>query len=250
MIDQSFTTFPIFDQFKELICVFSTRLGGYSRGNFSSLNLGNTNRDEPESVTKNRILFFEKLGINHDEVALPGQIHSANIKYIDSPGIVYETDALITSQKRLFLGVQTADCLPVFFYCPKLQTVAVTHAGWRGAVNSIVLKTVDMLLDKPSILASDVYVAIGPGIQKECFEVRADVFKQFPKNVLLSHPDNSKRYLNLSAYLRMQLLSRKIPAKQIYQSKDCTKCNWKKYFSFRRDGKYSGRMMGIIGIRI
>ncbi|MCK4561065.1 MAG: laccase domain-containing protein [Calditrichia bacterium] len=30
---------------------------------------------------------------------------------------------------------------------------------------------------------------------------------------------------------------------------DCTKCNLERYYSYRRDGEKSGRMLGIIGLR-
>jgi YfiH family protein len=249
MTDIKYITFPIFNQFKELTCAFSTRLGGYSRNSFASLNMGNLKVDDPELVYQNRRLFYTKLGIKENAVALPGQIHSAHIENIHTPGIIKETDALITSHYGLFLGVQTADCLPLFIYAPKSHTVAVIHAGWRGVVQNIVPKTINIILSKTGSDPSDLYVAIGPGLQKECFEVRSDVFKLFPENVLSVHPDSDKRYLDLSVFIVQQLLSFNIQNEQIFRIKDCTKCNQERYYSYRRDGEKSGRMMGIIGLQ-
>jgi len=248
MTDESYITFPIFDQFKELTCAFSTRLGGVSRGQFASFNMGNIKFDDPELVKKNRNLFFDKMGTTEKAVALPDQVHSATITKISSSGIIPKTDALITSNKGLYLGIQTADCFPVFIYAPKFQTIAIVHAGWRGVVQNILVKTLDLLIEGQGAETSDFYVAIGPGLQRECFEVRSDVYHQFPADFLFAHQDTSKRYLNLSGYLIQQLQSRNIPESQICADNNCTKCNHEHYYSFRREGNFTGRMMGIIGI--
>ena len=249
MKDESYITFQIFKQFHELVCAFSTRRGGFSKGNFSSLNMGNIKNDDRTVVMNNRRLFFKKLAIAENTVALPDQIHSANIKSVLSPGIFSNTDALVTSITGIFLGIQTADCFPVFIYCPKKKITGIIHAGWKGAVQNIVIKTVELLVKNFGVLASELFVAIGPGLQKECFEVRSDVFEIFPRKFLEYHEDPAKRFLNLSGYLKQQLISLEIPVDQIYVSMDCTKCNQKRYYSYRRDGERSGRMLGIIGLR-
>jgi YfiH family protein len=249
MIDKSLITFPIFDQFNELICAFSTRYGGHSEGIFSSLNMGNIKYDDPQIVKKNRNLFYNKLDLSEKSIALPVQVHSSNVKIISIPGTVPETDALITTEKGLFLSVLTADCLPVFIYAPSNQAVAVIHAGWRGVVQNILEHTLDFLGKHLGAFSHDLYVAIGPGLQKECFEVRSDVFEQFPEDFLDTHEDSSKRFLNLSGFVNQLLISQNVPAEHIYVNNDCTKCNHEHFFSYRRDGVKAGRMMGIIGIR-
>jgi len=249
MIDNSYITFQLFEQFEDLICAFSTRRGGHSTGIFSSLNMGNTKHDNITTVMKNRQLFYNKLGILENAVALPDQIHSSNIQMVFSAGIIPQSDALITSNQGLFLGVQTADCFPVFLYSPHKKIIGIVHAGWRGAVQNILLKTIDFLTKDLDLSSSELYVVIGPGLQKECFEVKSDVFNQFPETFLGIHQDTEKKYLDLSGYLYQQLLSTKIPVEQIYRASDCTKCNWKEYYSYRRDGNNSGRMLGIIGIK-
>jgi YfiH family protein len=249
MQNDYYISFPLFDQFEELICAFSTRRGGYSKGSFSSLNMGNIKSDDPLLVMKNRNLFYNKLGILKQSVALPDQIHSANVKIISKSGMIPQTDALISNDRGLFLGIQTADCFPVFIYSPKKKTIGIVHAGWKGVVQDILMKTIDTMIENLGVFPSDLFIAVGPGLQKECFEVRSDVYKYFPEEYLEYHKDTSKRYLKLAGYLYNILISMNVPAKQIYISDDCTKCNHKQFFSYRRDGEKSGRMMGIIGIR-
>ena len=249
MTDTSFITFQIFEQFEELVCAFSTRCGGYSKGVFSSLNMGNIKNDNYDNIMNNRRLFFNKLGIDENSVALPDQIHSSNVKIVSSAGIIPMTDAIVTTTRGLYLGIQTADCFPVFLYAPKKNIVGIVHAGWKGAVHDILMKTTDYLINNFDVLPSQLFIAIGPGLQQECFEIRSDVYKQFPDKFLEKHPDTSKKYLNLSGFLEQQLISLRIPAEQIFIRRDCTKCNQENYYSYRRDGEKSGRMMGIIGMR-
>jgi len=249
MSDDSYITFQIFGQFEELVCGFSTRSGGYSKGKFSSLNMGNIKSDNRTDVMNNRRLFFKKLGIEEDTVALPDQIHSTNISVVSSSGNIPNTDALVTSKAGLFLGIQTADCFPVFIYCPVKKIAGIIHAGWKGAAQDILINSINLLIKNLGVSSLDLFVSIGPGLQKECFEVRSDVYEKFPLEFLESHEDSSKRYLNLSGFLKHQLISMNIPAEQIYLSLDCTKCNHEKYFSYRRDGVRSGRMLGLIGVR-
>jgi YfiH family protein len=249
MTTDNFITFPLFDQFEELVCAFSIRKGGYSQGTFSSLNMGNTKFDDPLTVQKNRNLLYKALNIDSKDVVLPGQIHSATVRIISKPEAVPNTDALVSSEKGLYLGILTADCLPVFLYNQKQGTIAAIHAGWRGAVHNIVIKSVKSMLSQPDANPADLYCVIGPGLQHECFEVRSDVYDLIPDEFLNQHPDPNKRFLDLSGFIRYQMFSMKIPEQQIFASKDCTKCNSSDYYSHRRDGAKTGRMLGIIGMR-
>ncbi len=122
MRDDRYITFQPFDQFEELICAFSTRRGGHSEGIFSSLNMGNIKHDDPLIVKNNRKLFFNKLGIIEETVALPDQVHSANIKIISTPGIVPKTDALVTIEKDCFLVFKQLIVFRFLFMTPKKKS--------------------------------------------------------------------------------------------------------------------------------
>ena len=250
MSHPSYITFRVFDNIDKLRCGFSTRHGGVSAGSFSSLNLGNFLNDDPQNIKTNRKRLYEQIGVREAQMALPDQVHSARVVLTDSSGVFPETDGLITHKNGLFLGVQTADCFPVFFAVPKHKTVALIHAGWRGVVGGILEKTLSCLTGDLSVATTDIYCAIGPGLQKECFEVHADVFEKFEKKYHLTHPDKAKRFVDVSTYIFDQLLAAGIPEVQIERNTDCTHCMNNHYFSYRRDGIKSGRMMGLIGFDI
>jgi YfiH family protein len=248
-MDNTYITFDIFKAFTELVCAFSTRRGGFSTGNFAQQNLGNFECDAAQLIQLNRQQFYNRLNIQEENIVLPKQIHSGNCTIFTSSNGVPRTDALLTSTPGLFLGVVTADCFPVFLYSPQKNVVGIVHAGWRGVVQNIISHTVQKMNDDLDVAAPQVYAAIGPGLQQDCFEVRQDVYLHFPDKYLNNHADNTKRWLNLSLFIRDQLLKCGIPIDQIEVTSMCTKCSDQLYYSYRRDGINTGRMMGIIGIQ-
>jgi len=73
-------------RFSELFHFSSTRVGGCSTGNYSSLNLGFNSGDHPENVTANRLTLCTALEINSRRLVFPKQTHSAMVKTIQKMG--------------------------------------------------------------------------------------------------------------------------------------------------------------------
>jgi YfiH family protein len=249
MNNASYITFPIFNNHPELFCVFTTRLGGFSKNKYSTLNLGLSSGDKIGVVKKNRKYVFDLLKIEEDKLAIPKQIHSAFVKNASEPGMYSETDALYTNSIEILLSVQTADCLPIFVYDPNKKVIAVIHAGWKGSLKGIVPKTLELLIKEFAIDTINLKIAIGPGIQGTCFEVREDVYSKFPDIFLKEHESNEKKYLNLQAYIKNQLMVNGIVENNIYIDTTCTHCDTDRFYSYRCDKDQSGRMMGIIGFK-
>lgn len=240
--------FKILDQFPEIRCAFSTRRGGYSTGAYSELNMGLNTGDDRETVWKNRYLFFDSLGIGRERVAYPDQTHSNNVRVVNEPGIYRDCDALITNQAGVFLAVQTADCFPLFMYDPVKRVVAVVHAGWRGALAGIIEKTLIEMQKRFGSAMRDIAVAAGPAMQQECFEVDEDVHSQFDERYQVGHPVAGKKYIDLKKFINTRLAEAGIEKYNTELSEICTKCDKYHFYSYRRDGKLSGRMLGTIGI--
>src|SRR5262245_58130935 len=91
---------------------FSTRLGGVSPFPRRALNLHYKN-DDKKNVDENRRRFLESLGLEGTRIITRRQTHSAHIvfpKKNESPKKErQEADALITADKKILIGVKTAD---------------------------------------------------------------------------------------------------------------------------------------------
>ena len=105
----------VFKNFPELIFGFSTKIGLNRKAPFY-FNMSFSVGDKTENVIENRVAFFTSIGLNPEQIAYQKQIHSDIIKFVEKPGNVGESDALITKYSNIGLAVSTADCTPIFLY--------------------------------------------------------------------------------------------------------------------------------------
>jgi YfiH family protein len=115
--------------------------------------------------------------IDIDNLIFPRQVHGCVIHDIDrqsltaTPSFTFEGDALITQEPCIGLGVLTADCLPIIIHDTATQAIAIIHAGWRGTVNNISSKTIDLMNSRYKTNPSDVTVYFGPSAGPCCYNV-------------------------------------------------------------------------------
>jgi YfiH family protein len=241
-------SFNIFSRFPELVHGMSNRKGGISRESFESLNLGLATSDDKDSVYKNRERFFGCFGLKADRFCFPEQVHSDHVEIVMQPGSVPQTDALITNQKSLFLTVQTADCFPVFLYDPRFEVVALVHSGWRGTAGNIVRKTIRKMQHVFGCSPATIMGAVGAGIQGPCYQVDDETASHFDDRYC--QPDGPGHFkLDLQAGILDQLRSAGLTPDHLEWDTSCTHCERDTYYSYRRDGVRSGRMMAVIGLR-
>ncbi len=232
---------------KALLHAFTTRAGGISEGNLSSLNLGFNRGDQEENVIENYKRVCKALDINIDSLVLSKQVHELEIAKVTEAdrgnGIIkpnkWESkDGIYTSEKGVTLVTHYADCVPLFFYAPKYGMIGMAHAGWRGTVGEIGKKMVE-LWESEGILARDIQVAIGPSIGPCCFEVGAEVAKQFndkfqDASFIQEHADDDKYHIDLWACNERILQEAGILKENIIQSQICTCCHSDLFFSHRK----------------
>lgn len=176
---------------------FSTRLGGVSSGQFTSMNFCTTLGDSKENVLKNFSIFGEATGLNN--FVLSKQTHTTNVIKVSetdvNKGLHKEmdydnVDGLVTNVKGITLSTFYADCVPLYFYDPVNLAIGLSHAGWKGTVNNIVKSTVDKMSLEYGTNAKDLICAIGPSICVNCYEVSYDVASAFIEKYNISNiPD-------------------------------------------------------------
>ena len=209
---------------------------------------------------------FEKPG---DGVWMPRQVHGVNIVVVDEQTAYDATaelqpvdaDAVITQQKGRWIGVRTADCVPVLLYDPKTSTVAAIHAGWRGTVQHIVRQTVEKMQVELDISPECLLAMIGPSICAESFEVGEEVAAEFVSagrgdcvlrstfgaygNMVPYH----KPHVDLWQSNAMDLMEAGVPLEQIDCTPLCTYQNDDVLFSARRQGIATGRIVTAICLK-
>jgi YfiH family protein len=177
-----------------------------------------------------------------EQLATLHQIHSDIAVYANRTGRLADGDALLSDSPGQFVGVKTADCLPILLVDERHRTVAAIHAGWRGTVTGVCLSSLKAMAERWDTKPEDLHAAIGPGIGPCCFEVGPEVAIQF------GEPFRRTR-INLEQANRRQLVAAGLAPEHIYTLGLCTFCHGDEFFSFRRDREKAGRMVSVIGVK-
>ena len=186
------------------------------------------------------------VGLNPNHVVKPKQVHSAEVKFVYTPGEIAATDALISNSNSIVLSIQVADCIPLFLADPLNGVIGLVHAGWRGVEKRIISDTVNIMVQKGGS-RKGIIAFMGPSIRQCCFEIGPEVSKKFPIDCLING-NRDRSFLDLQRVAINQLLGTQVLEKNVLSSEECTKCNPDKYFSYRRSGSKAGRMIGVIGL--
>lgn len=216
-----------------------------------------------EKVINARKRYFKKFKINPKNVILQEQRHTANIKIItkkDSSAGVFSqktaipnNDGMIINEKNLFLGIFSADCVPVLLYDFKKQICGAGHCGWKGTLNFLAAKMARKFIFHFKSKPENIICYLGPSINKCCYEIsraengRAEKFlTKFGTGAIIRKKD--KIYLDLKFVLLRQLQSCGIKKKNIEISPVCTCCSKYRLPSYYREGKLKNSLLTIIGI--
>ena len=196
---------------------FFNRKGGKSKGIYRSLNCGTGSKDKKINVNQNLKIVKKKFFKNSKEIFLLHQLHSNKFIYINKNYKIQKkkikADAIITNQKKLPIGILTADCVPILIFDDISKIAAAIHAGWRGAFKGIISKVINFML-RQGCKRKNIYVAIGPSISQKDYNVKEDFFKRFlkkdKKNKIFFKKRKGFIYFNLPKYVKSQLKSLKI----------------------------------------
>lgn len=159
----------------------------------------------------------------------PTQTHSDHVEIVDNRIEYPETDSLILTQKDISIYLKFADCTPIIFYDTEKNIGAIAHAGWRGTVKKIGVKTLEKMNSNPS----KIIAIIGPAIGKCCYEVSEEVKKELLSTV----KNKSNLFYNRQVDLKM-INARQLEefgVNQIDICPYCTSCNNNLFYSYRKE---------------
>lgn len=243
--------------------VFTAKDGGFSENEFASLNMALHVGDNEEAVIKNRFQVLNILNTGLENMVCSEQVHGTNIAVVGEEHLgkgayqyssaIKETDAMVTDVPNICLTTFYADCFPIFIFDPHKRAVGIAHSGWKGTMELIGVKTVKVMQQEFGCSLDDIQVFIGPGIDRCCFEISADLgvrvkekFADF-NNILT--PWKKGFLWDLPNTIRQALLNLGIRDDHIIVSQLCTSCNNEDFFSYRREKGKTGRMAAIIRLR-
>ncbi len=221
----------------------TTRHGGYSLNGFSGFNLSNGVADNPKYVMKNRQLLKEELGLPAEPCWIK-LVHGTRVVDAAKRRGLEEADAIYTNLKNNVLVIPTADCLPVLLCSTDGSEIAAAHAGWRSLAGGVLENTIEKFHCK----AKNLHCWLGPAISVQRFEVGEEVLgvflERYPNCASSFRKSGNKKY-HADLYSLARLALNESGVSQIIGGRFCTYDDHR-FFSYRRQGKNSGRMVSLI----
>lgn len=215
-------------------------------GEIRGLNLGFNTPESTDIVKKNRSALISDLQLDEEWIAYAEQVHSNRIRVVSQGGTYPSTDGLITRVPGLTLAIQVADCAAVLLWDSTNSIVGALHAGWRGAAGDIVPQGVEKMIEQGAD-PRKMKAFVSPCISLKNFEVGQEVADQFPDE-FVDYEHYRKPHIDLKEFLNHQLLEAGIPRSGIEVREECTIDQQSDFYSYRREGEQSGRMMALIQI--
>lgn len=245
---------------------FSSRLGGVSKGHLSTMNLSYMRGDEKECVDENYRRIAKVLGCKIEDIVCSDQTHTTNVKKVTADdkgkGIVKprdykDIDGLITNEPGIALATFYADCVPLYIVDPVHHAIGLSHSGWRGTVKRMGAVTLKKMEEEYGTKPQDVYVAIGPSICQDCYEVSKDVADEFreaflaqrDEDKLLYQKSEEKFLLNLWYANYCVFREAGVPEKNIEVTDVCTCCNPDILFSHRASKGMRGNLGAFLMLK-
>ena len=164
----------------------------------------------------------EALGLPETHFVFAEQVHGCNVAVVDSgtPVPVRSADGLITATAGVCLGIQVADCAPVYLVDRQRRVIALLHSGRKGTEQGIAGAAIAKMRNAFGCEPVDLVVQLGPCIRPPHYEVdfAAEILRQ----------------------------CREAGAEEVHDCGTCTACNLSRYYSYRAEQGKTGRMLALL----
>lgn len=258
-----YLTYKVLQDIPFINHAFSTKLGGVSTGEFTSMNLAFNRGDDMNAVTENYKRFCKATGFDFDTLVASAQDHNTIVRKVTSddygigitkPRDMPSVDALVTNQPNVTLVTYYADCTPIFFVDKAKKVIALAHAGWRGTVGKICKNVIETMVNDYSCNTADIICCVGPAISQCCYEIDQKCYDEFVKagnldlDKIMINKGNGKYMANLLETNKQILISSGVPEENITISDVCTMCNSELLWSHRATNGHRGTMCAFMCI--
>ena len=264
--------FKAFEDIDFINHCFTTRLGGNSNNEFTSLNLSFSRGDDTKNVEQNYIDLCKDAGFTLKNIVMSDQVHETTVLNITNDVLssmnksdfklrkLESVDGMITNITNVPLFTYYADCVPLYFVDPVKKAIGLSHSGWRGTAHCMGLKTINAMKEAFGTNPKDLISVIGPSICQKCYEVSADVIEimnnEFITNGIISDTDTSFYYekengkFQVDLWRANYLIIKKagVLPHNIHVSGICTYDKSDLLFSHRASGTKRGNLAAILEI--
>lgn len=172
-------TFGLFSSEAITHAVF-TRVGGVSKDQWTSLNVGLTVGDDPVYVAENRLLSFQTANRSIKTLSDSWLVHGTGVFVYESPRpsdqpFPPKADIILTDNPNVTLFMRYADCAPILLFDPVKQVIGLVHSGWMGTVKKVGKVAVEAMQIRFGCHPNNILAAIGPTIGPDQYEVGTDI---------------------------------------------------------------------------
>lgn len=194
------------------------------------------------------IIFTVKGGERLVELTKPvklKQVHSSKVIVVNDKVEGLVGDALVTNRRGLYISIKVADCYPVYLIDTETPALGLAHSGWRGTKEKIAVATLECMKEFFNTKVENIWVALGPGVSPEIYEVGENVAKLFDYGV---EKRGEKLYLNLPQIIIKDLMEAGVNKERILEPPCFTDREPDMFYSLRRDRKILGEMWALAAI--
>jgi YfiH family protein len=176
--------------------------------------------------------------------------HASGARITGAP--IGDADIIASSDDRIALAVQVADCVPLLIADAQNGQVVAAHAGWRGtAANAAGVAVAELASNRAA--SGSVIAALGPSIGPCCYRVGDELLGAF-EGQGCSSEDMGRWFVRRGANLYLdlwqanldQLMRAGVSESRAFVSRLCTSCHPDWFYSYRREGTGTGRLVGFI----
>jgi len=159
-------------------------------------------------------------------------------------------EVLVTQEKGLALMLLTADCLPVSFYDPITQTIALAHFSRETISNQLPQKTISFLREHFDVEPSNLLVNIGPYIHTDSYSFPSVTHTIQPNILPFTKEKQGRIFVDLISACNQQLTQSGISLQNstVSEINTATSSNHFSHYASRTKNAPEGRMATILMI--
>jgi len=212
--------------------------------------------ESPDSAWRGRVAEFLRQHMRPapSKIVIPVQVHGSLVIQIRAGGHACETptcDGLVTVERGVMIGVNTADCVPLLAVDGASRVVGAAHCGWRGIAAGVVESFLGQIgaaakAESPEGRGGPggARFLIGSSVGPCCYEVGDDFLAAFSAREVgeCAETRGGKTVFDLKRLVRLRLIDEGIDRAAVFTDNTCTSCASDSLCSYRAAGDICGRM--------